>query len=1012
VTEVSETGAPAGTEIQNRIESVSIVYAVRDRVWADWIAEQLDRSGRRGCLIPWQSDYSGRQLGDLMQTAMQAADRILVIVSPTFLASAGHGEPQWDEAIRFALGHRRHWVPVLVGQEPLALPPGFWVLDPARLYRLADGDTARTRLLQRLDLPLPAAEYSTDEDQHRYPGTPTAVVGPDLPRRNPAFTGRRDLLDQLRHALTSAPNDAPVALGLHGLGGTGKTQLALEYVHRFMGDYDLIWWIPARHRMNVRASLRNLAVALGADSDDAAQDDLGEHVRFALDRLRRGEPYSRWLVVFDDVQENAVEDYLPLLPTGPGRVVLTTRDKNWTRHAAPLPVDPYQRLESLLFLQRSVPGIEVADADALADYAGDLPLALEHIAGTLVDARISPADLLVRYRTHPPQATFGDIPEDNSRYQATVATTWNVALQTLADDYQSFAGDILNILAFFSPDPVPIRWFADAPEGILEPKLREAVRDPAMLRATVKALTSHSLAKEPGGDDRAGLRLQMHQLVQQVAQFQQSPADRAEHLRQARLLLAAANPEGPTDPDNFAAYARLLPHFGALQLTASESPEVHRLITDTMWYLQVRGEYTTLLRLAESAIEHFDPDEPMQDWQFYVRRQYIVALRGLGRFAEAAEIDRDLYRALLDAEAPDTDRCLSTADGYAAGLRDLGRHAEAAELTRDIVVRRERLHDDERHPEVLRARHNAAVDLRLNGRHTEAYALDQETFKLRAEVLGMKQYQTLLTMGALAHDLRTLGRYGEAVATQEQAYLLMTDAAGASSGFTYNAMIQLAVCRRRAGQYQSAYDIGREALDRCVARYTAIHPTSIAAATNLAGDARYLGRFEEGLKLAEQAVTAARELYAEGHPVLAACRANLATLWRETGEAARALPVDLEAAASLRATLGADHPYTLACRMNVASDHAALGDHQSAVTEGRTVHARLAAVRGAGHPHTLAAARNLVTDLRHTDPEAAEALEAEVRVLAAETATGLDFSELGSADAGRRIACDLDLPMS
>src|SRR5947209_1124156 len=93
-----------------------------------------------------------------------------------------------------------------------------------------------------------------------------------VPQRNKNFTGREDLLHQLRAGI-SFDITAVVPHALHALGGVGKTQLAIEYAWRFQSDYDVVWWIPADQPVLVRSSLAGLARHLGLPSASAIGTD-------------------------------------------------------------------------------------------------------------------------------------------------------------------------------------------------------------------------------------------------------------------------------------------------------------------------------------------------------------------------------------------------------------------------------------------------------------------------------------------------------------------------------------------------------------------------------------------------------------------------------------------------------------------------------------------------------------------------------------------------------------------
>jgi len=187
-----------------------------------------------------------------------------------------------------------------------------------------------------------------------------------VPTRNKNFTGRDDILARLRQGASSRitavlpekdPN-VPLPQGVHGMGGVGKTALAIEYAHRFGQDYDLVWWIPADQLPSVRGSLATLAARLGVEAQPAAGID--GLITAVLDALRRGDPYSRWLLIFDNADQP--EDINDLIPRGPGDVLLTSRNHRWDAVINTVPMDVFLREESTEFLRKRVPNLTAADA--------------------------------------------------------------------------------------------------------------------------------------------------------------------------------------------------------------------------------------------------------------------------------------------------------------------------------------------------------------------------------------------------------------------------------------------------------------------------------------------------------------------------------------------------------------------------------------------------------------------------------------------------------------------------
>ena len=222
----------------------------------------------------------------------------------------------------------------------------------------------------------------------------------NVPQRNRNFTGREGLLEELRGRAYASDRPgvsatAIVPQALYGLGGVGKTQLAIEYAYRYAGDYQLVWWIPAEQIPLVRSTLAALAPRLGITG--IPPNRVEDLVAAVHDALRRGQPYERWLLIFDNAdQPELIREYMP---PGPGHVLVTSRNRGWQRHVEALQVDVFRREESLAYLQRRVEGIEPADAVLLADELGDLPLALEQAAALLAETALTVSaylDLLAR----------------------------------------------------------------------------------------------------------------------------------------------------------------------------------------------------------------------------------------------------------------------------------------------------------------------------------------------------------------------------------------------------------------------------------------------------------------------------------------------------------------------------------------------------------------------------------------------------------------------------------------
>jgi hypothetical protein len=280
-----------------------ISYTGADTVWAEWIADTLERANHTTLLEAW--DFRpGEAFISRMHQAVQQTHHTIAVLSPAYLASE-FGEAEWRAV--FAMdptGTQGLLIPVRVAD---CRPPG--LLRDLVYVDLVDlsEELAAERLLAAVQpgrarpagkRPFPGTGIADTGGAARFPGRPPAIF--NVPPRNPNFTGRGELLQALRMQLAETATGAVVqAQVIHGLGGVGKTQLAVEYAHRFASDYDLIWWISAEQPATIREGLAALARRLGLpelrsleDQMAALFDELGQRDRWLLSTTTPPSPPS------------------------------------------------------------------------------------------------------------------------------------------------------------------------------------------------------------------------------------------------------------------------------------------------------------------------------------------------------------------------------------------------------------------------------------------------------------------------------------------------------------------------------------------------------------------------------------------------------------------------------------------------------------------------------------------------------------------------------------------------
>ncbi|MGH3755745.1 MAG: FxSxx-COOH system tetratricopeptide repeat protein [Pseudonocardiaceae bacterium] len=549
-----------------------VSYTHSDQRWAEWIGWVLEDAGFRVVMQAWDFGPGSHFVAE-MHEAVRRSSRTVAVLSVAYLRSVFAAE-EWQAA----------WAADPAGRGRRLL--GFRVEDCHREGLLGQlvtvdlfgvgRDTARDRVLgavrgQRLK---PDAEPLFPPVRGEVPGSgaeplfprPPVVWGVPWPR-NPNFTGRAGELDALRDRFASGSATAAVLpQAVHGLGGVGKTQLAVEYAYRQATSYDLVWWIPAEQPALVVAALAALA-ALAAQVNLAIPGEAQESADAAVQLLRRRDRFPRWLVIADNA--GAPSDLSGLLTAagGGGHMLITSRDPAWTQIALTVEVDVLSRAEAVALLHARAPRLTEGEADQIAKLLGELPLALEQAGAWLARSGMSAGDYAdaVEHRTREILAEGTPV-----GYPVPVAATWTVAIDGLDDPV---AVMLLRLWAFFGPEPIPADLIGPDAVSIVPPGLAALAADPLTRGRVITRITRLGLVRV------AGQGVVMHRLVQAVLRDHTPTTDRDGIRRTMHAVLAAASPADPAHPASWARYAQLYPHALATNMADSDDDAARTVVT-------------------------------------------------------------------------------------------------------------------------------------------------------------------------------------------------------------------------------------------------------------------------------------------------------------------------------------------------------------------------------------------------------------------------------------------------
>ncbi|MFJ5922955.1 FxSxx-COOH system tetratricopeptide repeat protein [Kitasatospora sp. NPDC092948] len=930
-------------------------YVPEDRAWADWISALLTDAGYR--VVP-RDLGAGANPREATGRGIDSAYRTVALLSAAYLQSP-QAQALWDRTVLAdPAGARRQLIPVRVSDVRLNAP--YNSRNPVDLIG-RDEQAAATVLLRALgrtetDLPdrTPGAP--------RFPGTKPTYW--EVPQRNHSFTGRVKVLDDLRAQLAGGTTAVlPPPQTLYGLGGVGKTQVALEYAHRYMSHYDLVWWIDAEQSENVAVGLAELAGRLGL----RVGENVNEAAQSARDALRQGLPTPNWLLIFDNADEPG--EIRRFFPDGPGHILVTSRNQGWSGQAGVLNVDVFDRTESVDHLTRRVRGLTRADADRVAEAVGDLPLAVEVAAAWLETTRTPVETYVNQLKAEATKVlAAGETPVD---YPTPVGLTWNVSITRLREQSPA-AVRLLELCAFFAPEPISLKqfFFSEQMRLALYP-YDEELTDTFLLGKVLRAVSRYALAKTDAGSDS----FQVHRLVQAVVRSGMDEAERNTAMHQVHRILVNARPSrGDTDdPANWPTLETIWPHLTPSRAQDCDEKDVREMLIDRVRYLWKRVDLDQALQLGrqldtswtERADAETDPGE-QRLWRrqiYSLRFQVANVLRSQGFYNDSLALNQqtlDGQRELLGEHHP---YALMTANSMAADLRYLNRFQEALVLDQDTYNQFIELFGED-DPRTLSVANNLAIDHRLVGNSVAARDLDQDTVERRSAVLGARHPYTLSSKSNLARDLREMGDYkGSAELLRE---VTETFAAVDASGLPEelrNAK-SLAVSLRRAGQYAEARELTERTYERYVDLYGPEFPDALACRLNLAADFSAAGDKETARDIATDAYEGHRRLLGDEHPFTFACENNLGIYLRGSGDTDGAVQHGRSAVDGLTRVLGRDHPFTLNAVINLANALAENRQLDEAETLGRSAYDGLAARYGATHPDTLICQANLAVTLR------------------------------------------------
>ncbi|PVF97371.1 TPR-like protein [Serendipita vermifera] len=769
---------------------------------------------------------------------------------------------------------------------------------------------------------------------------------------------------------------------LHGLGGSGKTQVASFWVEANKDRFHPIIFIDASSQKQVEADLETAIRSVGPEWSEATWED-------AVSYLSKK---TGWLLFFDnaDTSDLRLEDYLP--DSAYGAVLITTRNRDYASYApdSHIQVGEMSEMEAVDLLH-NVANIHPSSHDtsvAIVRELGMLALAVTQ-AGAYIFKTRQPDRYLGILQKHRAEL-MREASLKGRNYGESTYTAFNLSFGLLPERAQEF----MKICAFLHHSHIPQALFEKSinnqfrSDGDIEdytpmPETDALISslesifgsewDDFVFQKLIEPILQHSLI-DGFTDQNEQTFYNVHPLVQRYIQDFVIPTDQDRYALSAGQLLVA----GVRRSEHDNKWDRqLLPHIDNLPTRVKEAHISYAQAFANVYESTGRWNASVVLwKYCDiQVIGEFGERDPRA---LSIRSRLGSALAECGEWREAEKIEREvleLSKEILGPLHPDT---ITAMNNLASTLHVRGQLEDAEHMKREVLELRKEILGS-RHPNTIAAMHNLASTLVDRGQLEEAEKIQQEVLELLCEVLGPRHPDTIRARNSLASTLGQRGRLEEAERVQRDVLQLRREILGPQHPDTIATMENLASTLHEYGQLEEAEGIQREVLELRRQILGPRHPDTILALNNLAYTLGNLGQLEEAEKIQREVLELQSVILGPGHPYTVLALNNLASTLSNRGQLEEAEKIQREVLELRRDILGPRHPDTIATMNNLAYTLGHCGQQEEAETIQREVLELSKEILGPRHPSTIVTMHNLAYTLsQRSQLEEAEKIQREV----------------------------------
>ncbi|OCK73128.1 hypothetical protein K432DRAFT_387549, partial [Lepidopterella palustris CBS 459.81] len=648
-------------------------------------------------------------------------------------------------------------------------------------------------------------------------------------RRDPHFVYREILAE------IDCKNQQPAfRVALVGLGGVGKSQLAVEFSYRLRERSPDTWvfWVHASSRARFEDGYQKIAERAKLPGWDQPDVDV---LRLVYSWLC-DEANGRWVMIIDNADDlgvfcpsdrrkdsrgdvfinagAALQEYIPQSQNG--SILITSRSRDVAfrltgSYADIIRVYPMDQEHALALLQNKLQGsFERDDAVALAEALDYMPLAITQAAAYI--SQRAPRATVLRYlqdlrkgdqdRTKLLDIDIGDSRRDGTASNSIIAT-WQISFEHIRRKRPS-ATRLLSLMCLFDRQGIP--------ELLLDGHYQDHSDASSDFEDDLNMLICFSLVEM----DVDGHQFEMHRLVQFSTRKWLELQGELESWREKYVtLMDDSYPVG--EHENWKECQALFPHaqaavacrpagISALEAWAS-------VLFKAAWYASEVGNYSVAKEMDQAALEareatlgteHLDTLRSINSLGLTLQRQ--------GKYEEAELMHQRALEGLEKAFGLEHLDTLTSMANLALTYGNQGRWKEAEELGVQVMETRKRVLGAE-HPDTLNSKANLASTYINQGRWKEAEELGVLVMKTRKRVLGAEHPDTLISIANLASTYRNQGQWKEA---EELDVLVMETTKrvlGVEHPSTLTSMANVASTYINQGRWKEAEELGLQVIE-------------------------------------------------------------------------------------------------------------------------------------------------------------------------------------------------------